>query len=650
MKNKSFSMKFAMAALSAAMVTAPAINVFAAPEDIIDTTKKANLTIHKYDITAAKAAGVDVSKYKANGKKNDAAETALKNYAIEGVQFTYQKVGNICTESVAGKIQVMYEIPAALEEILGLKDTRGDHKHTSDEVNGAMKTLLTDPNVNTASKDKLEKYIQTGSGAKTMADTDKTGVTKATNLPLGLYLIVETKVPANVTTTVDPFFVSLPMTDLEGSAWFYDVDVYPKNQTNIPDLDKMVRQGDDADKYKKTEYSDTTTASEGDRIDYILVSHLPKISSSATYLTKYTFVDKISQGLAYGKDVAVYFYNSEADAKANNKDKAVTIWEKGSPYFSQNYSSPTDKPSELTVEMTAEGLKALNHVPDGQQYSDYSDKYMVVSYSATITSDDTPVLGDKGNTNDAKLTWSRTNMKFSDTLEDRAKVFSYGINLKKNFKSDDATKKGDPTKVQFSLQNKTHGYFVTATQKNPGSGVYYVTDKTKGAAEKNGTVFSPAADGTLIINGLEADTYEMVELQTDAGFTLLKEPITIKINQTKDEITPSKTTLYDTAAIAANKAAHHDHLIDNTSGERASATVDGKTTEMEAVQNTTTGEAASTSANARVKMSVTNTPGFGLPNTGGAGTIAFTVAGCAVAFAGIAVVTKKSKKQEDQDK
>ena len=33
---------------------------------------------------------------------------------------------------------------------------------------------------------------------------------------------------------------------------------------------------------------------------------------------------------------------------------------------------------------------------------------------------------------------------------------------------------------------------------------------------------------------------------------------------------------------------------------------------------------------------------------GGAGTIAFTVAGCAVAFAGVAIATKKSKKEDDK--
>lgn len=49
-------------------------------------------------------------------------------------------------------------------------------------------------------------------------------------------------------------------------------------------------------------------------MDYIFVSHLPKITSEATYLTQYTFVDKLDKGLTYNKDAAVYFYNNEADA------------------------------------------------------------------------------------------------------------------------------------------------------------------------------------------------------------------------------------------------------------------------------------------------------------------------------------------------
>ena len=73
-----------------------------------------------------------------------------------------------------------------------------------------MKNILLN---NTQSKNKLEDYVMTGYGHTAMPMTDENGISTATSLPLGLYLIIETKVPANVNTTVDPFFVSLPMTD-----------------------------------------------------------------------------------------------------------------------------------------------------------------------------------------------------------------------------------------------------------------------------------------------------------------------------------------------------------------------------------------------------------------------------------------------------
>ena len=61
--------------------------------------------------------------------------------------------------------------------------------------------------------------------------TDTYGKTKAENLDLGLYLVVETKVPEMVTSTCNPFFISLPMTSGDGNGWIYDVTVYPKNLT-----------------------------------------------------------------------------------------------------------------------------------------------------------------------------------------------------------------------------------------------------------------------------------------------------------------------------------------------------------------------------------------------------------------------------------
>jgi hypothetical protein len=55
-------------------------------------------------------------------------------------------------------------------------------------------------------------------------------------------MIVETKVPDMVTSTCNPFLLSLPTTTIDGNEWNYDVTVYPKNATGMPDLEKNVRE------------------------------------------------------------------------------------------------------------------------------------------------------------------------------------------------------------------------------------------------------------------------------------------------------------------------------------------------------------------------------------------------------------------------
>ena len=224
-------------------------------------------------------------------------------------------------------------------------------------------------------------------------------------------------------------------------------------------------------------------------------------------------------------------------------------------------------------------------------------------------------------------------MDKEDTLKDISKVYSYGIALKQSFQAGDNAQEGDPTKVAFSLMNKTNSHYITAIEESAGG--YHETDATKGAEEAKGTAFSPTADGTLVINGLEADDYVLTELRTDDGYTLLKEPINISIKATQDEFTPTKTTLYDSQDIANNP----NKEVIEVNNDRASATVDTKATNMKATTNPD-------STNALVEMSVVNTPGFKLPATGGTGTIVCTVAGCTIAFAGVAIVTKKSKKNE----
>lgn len=609
--------------LASACVLSP-VAVFAGPKDTINESATGSVSLYKYDMTAAKADGVDLNQFSANGKVDSDAESKLNRYRIGGVEFSYVKVADIENSIEHGDDSgLCYGLDDELVDILGIRkhemprsvDDRSRPwypTYTSTEINEGLKKVLTEGSTET--KNKLENYLKKH-GAQTMT-TDENGHASASNLDLGLYLFVETKTPANVSTTTDPFFVSVPMTDVEGDDWFYDVTVYPKNQSDVlPTLDKKVRQHDDAALYHKTEYADTATASQGDVLDYIFVSRVPRITSEATYLKQFEFVDTMAKGLKYNKDASVYFYNTKEDAEANDTSRAVLTWDHGSANFTENYTD-----NSMDVAVTDAGLAALSPA--------MSEKYMVVSYSATVSSDASVVFGDNGNENNVTLTWKRTSDAYPDVIKDKAKVYSFGLNITKSFDHSDKTP--DATKVKFVLQNKTDGHYIKATKVDDGS--YYVTDGAKGAEESEGTVFTPNADGQLIVNGLEADNYLLTETHTSDGYQLLKSPVEIHIFGTDESITPSATTSYDTEDKANNPRSNV--LVSRV--DDASATVDGTEGEMSAVDG---------SDNARVDVYIVNTPGFRLPATGGTGTILFTIGGCIAALGGVAVLTKKKSKK-----
>ena len=78
-------------------------------ETTIDASKKASLSIYKYDITKASEDGVwDAESYVSTGLHDDAVIDKLNKYAIQGVEFTYLKVADVTmsNEVVDGQRQV----------------------------------------------------------------------------------------------------------------------------------------------------------------------------------------------------------------------------------------------------------------------------------------------------------------------------------------------------------------------------------------------------------------------------------------------------------------------------------------------------------------------------------------------------------------
>lgn len=683
--------------------------------DIIDYAKKGSMTIRKYDMTAAKQiAGLDTNDTEAtgfsSGEQNRVVEDKFKDFQISGVEFTYVNLGQIETSSkvVDGKkeIKVVYEIDAELRTILGLDSITPENMKSDNEANKCTGTkyhytasTLQDAvratnEKGVKAKNKLEAYaVKNGTAMKL---TDKNGLAKAENLDLGLYLIVETKVPEQVTMTVEPWIVSVPMTHSDGKGWFYDVYVYPKNQSGNPTLEKLVRnaegknvtdgskrkQGKDylVSEYEKNDkfvadrkeyyYDSSTTASEGDILDYILLSKLPHVTSESTYLTQYQFNDTLSKGIEYvAGTVQIAFYESNPetwdgdiaahkpgstvgsvktyDADVNGEDakyasvndvtRAAAIWDVSSTnkFAAIKTSENKDDTSSLTVTVTEKGLKEIN-----EKYSDY---YMVVYYQAKVNSDATATLGDEGNPNDIQLIWSRTSEGFYDTLEDEAIVFTYGIDVTKTFSDNN----GNAENVKFTLYNTTDGYYVVSdkTEISGKDRIYYVTGKTENKSEA--TQFVPNANGKLLIYGIEGDKYELTETATDDKYSLLKEPVVIDI----------KTAIQDIESAVAGwdgMTINDADKLNATSGEgRPAGKIAMAKGDVESATATVDGQAVNlgtykTSANAVAGLSVLNSKNWFMPQTGGYGIRLLPIIGMIAAGVGVAVARKKRNEETEE--
>ena len=357
-KNKLTKVVISIAiAASMTMTMVPAVSAAdygTATYDTIDMSKTGSITVHKYDITAATKAGVDTSAFNNDGKADTKAETDLKGYEIQGVVFSYLKVADIYTEAKTTtngiSVRTLYGFnDTTLIGDLGLNVSAAEltknntYYYTSTEINDALKDKL--ENSNTATKNTLEDYIK-ANGGNDMAETSASGVTSVSDLAVGLYMVVETYVPEDVTYTTDPFMVSVPSTTVDGQDWMYDINVYPKNQTDYPTLDKKVADDDDysAAGNNGHELYDSDSVSEGDIADYRITSKLPAILSKASYLTKYTFVDTLSKGLSYNKDsVELYWYDTKADAEANNTAKAIATWTQDNNKFTYSFKQSDDR-------------------------------------------------------------------------------------------------------------------------------------------------------------------------------------------------------------------------------------------------------------------------------------------------------------------
>ena len=690
----------------------------------IDMDAKAQLSIYKYDFTNAKKDGVwnedsYVSTGQYDAKVNEvlggttrtganSASSALGNgqasngYAIKGVEYTYLKIADITqfteSEKDGGRTDSHIEVLYAIDKVkgadmlaaIGLADGKNSYENAnaldannwyyqSDVLSAALKAAL-EANSTTV-KNSLEAYVK-NNGGTAMPETNEDGYSNVTGLPVGLYLLVETRTPEMVTGTTNPCFVSLPMTTVDGGMadgsgnqittggqdWNYNVVLYPKNETGIVTLEKTVREAKaDTGKNNASDvitdgFKHNATASAGDTIEYQIISTLPTITSAATNISEYTFQDVLARGLSYvggTNSVTLEFFT---DANCTNK---VTTWKQSDGKFKVTREENNDGTHTMTISMTDDGLAEINTAntaydnDNGKLYAGYSNYTLRIRYDAKLNSDESLVYGDNGNKNEVVLTWKRTNDTYYDTLIDDAHIYTYATNITKTF-SDGKEEQTMFDNVLFKAQNASDGYYVIA-QLNEDEGIWYVTGHTD--KEASATAMHPVEwngkKGQIILKGVEDDQYIWTELETANGYTLLKNNIDVTITSVDDANRPCDIYSKDTLGVIQNDPRYNfpnneDYKLANIPQKQlahnyqtASATVDGNDVTM------LDDEMDAGSKNAIAPLQVVNTRGFETPMTGENGTWALAIGGVLVFCLGTSafiffLVFKKRKEQEDK--
>lgn len=658
---KVLALILAITALCCLTISASAENVL----PTIDYSRTGSVDIYKYDLTNAEKDGVWNSSYVSTGVRDENGVEAILGsthitnslgngdtaygYALKGVEFSYVKIADICAytavENNENHVEVLYGIEhneatdrflnalgLSIEDRYSAADKENVYAYQSDVLIDGLKNALAENN--TSVKNALETYVRENGGTA-MPETDAYGHSHIDGLPLGLYLFVETRVPESVTETTAPFLVSLPMTSTtDGASWIYDVTLYPKNLTGIPTLEKTVREAK-ASSGTTDEYAHTATASVGDTLEYRIISTLPSITSSASYLTDYSFTDTAEKGIPFSKNaVTLEFFR---DSSCTDK---IATWGEADGKFTVSYSEAENGNHVMSIAMTETGLAEIN--TSGAVYgensvnSGYSDCTLRITYTASL--DKSANYGDRGNTNTVVLTWKRTNSEYYDTLVDDCHVYTFGLDLTKKF----SDSKGDLSKVEFCLQNDADKYYVVA-EYDKTRNAYFVTGMTD--TTKNATRFKPRFDGRILIYGLENDAYTVTELKTDSAYTLLKSGIGIAI--TTKESTECDVYASDTLGLIQNDPRYANvetGLFNNMPQKHlahklltAEAKVDNKSVTLGPDYGST---------NAFVPLTVVNTKGFDLPKTGGYGNWMFPAIGLTLVAIAVTVIYFALKKKD----
>lgn len=257
----------------------------------------------------------------------------------------------------------------------------------------------------------------------------------------------------------------------------------------------------------------------------------------------------------------------------------------------------------------------------------YAGEKLVITYTATVSND--AVVGGKGNSNNAKLTYTnKINTHDSpaapstNTIEDSAVMYSFGIKVVKTAENGTTALPGVVFDLYREAKTGETPIVNAETLKKAGLDITkkWILVKSGLTTNANGIIdTSDSNNATNYTHGLANGDYYLVETKTVDGYNLLTKPVKVKLDVTATT-TWQKTNVYD----ASGNLVKHG-TVTKTTFTHTSNNGDATKTELAVAK-------------------VVNRKGFTLPVTGGFGTLLFSGIGLLLVLAGVGVLFSLKKK------
>ena len=380
-----------------------------------------------------------------------------------------------------------------------------------------------------------------------------------------------------------------------------NVNMEPKD-SDVPTVEKKVSEEDyHQDNGYGTTYNDVADWDIGDSVPFKLIGSIPDMSAYDTY--EYIFNDTLSDGLTLQEDtIKVYIAVDKNDEvgdyiplkKGDDYTLTTTNTENGGGSFS----------------IAFDNLKNAPYVGQGDRH------FVIVTYDATLNAN--AEIGLDGNPNSVDLQFSNdpNGDGLGRTTEDTVIVFTYGLD---GTKVDEENPETRLKNAQFVLLNSGRnrvahiqdGKFVEWVELPDDNAYQDVSYEAWTALDgTTSVIMTSAADGTFGVDGLDDNTYYLLEIKAPNGYNLLEDAV-------KLDITATTYNGQEWTGVAADALTVLQVAIDDGEAE------DG---------NPGTGA---------VNVTVRNNQGATLPETGGMGTTLFyIIGGLLVVGAGILLVVR----------